>query len=121
MKQLDKLKLPGSAAGLSKEATKHCRAVMKQLDKLKWSKRQKTIGLDDPVNTQGTVDTQGTNTHSTNTHSTAHELKKAKRQVEQELAEQQTQLEELEELEDELQRTEYQEIQLEMSMQALKT
>ena len=42
MKQLDKLKLPGSAAGLSKEATKHCRAVMKQLDKLEWSKRQKT-------------------------------------------------------------------------------
>ena len=116
MKQLEKIKLPGSVAGLSKEATKHGRAVMKQLDKFQWNKRQKPIGLDDPVNTQGTADTQGTNTHST-----THEFKKNKRQVEQELAEQQMQLEELEELEDELQRTEYQEIQLEMNMQALKT
>ena len=83
---------------------------MKQLDKFQWNKRQKPIGLDNPVNTQGT-----------NTHSTTHKLEKAKRQVEQELAKQQTKLEELEELEDELQRTAYQEIQLEMNMQALKT
>ena len=89
---------------------------MKKLDKFEWSKRQKPIGLDNPVNTQGTVDNQGTNTHSP-----AHELEKAKHQVDQELAEQQTQLEELEKLEDELKPTEYQEIQLEMNMQALKT
>ena len=89
---------------------------MKQLDKFEWGKRQKPFGLDDPVKTQGTTDTQGTNTNST-----AHKLEKAKRQVEQELAEQKTQLEELETLEDELQPTEYQEIQLEMNMQALKT
>ena len=100
MKQLDKLKLPGSAAGLSKEAPKHGRAVMKQLDKFEWGKRQKPFGLDDPVKTQGTTDTQGTNTNST-----AHELEKAKCQVEQELAEQQTRLEELEKLEDKLKRT----------------
>ena len=89
---------------------------MKQLDKFQWNKRQKPIGLDDPVKTQGTVNTLGTNTHST-----AHKLEKAKRQVEQELTEQKTQIEELETLEDKLQPTEYQEIQLEMNMQALKT
>ena len=47
-----------------------------------------------------------------------HELEKAKRQLEQELAEQKTQLEELE---DELQQTEDQKMRLEVNMQALKS
>ncbi|XP_047737475.1 myosin heavy chain, non-muscle isoform X3 [Hyalella azteca] len=79
--------------------------MQERLEEVDMSRKRLQVELDDLVSTRGTADKN------------VHELEKAKRSLESQLAEQKTQIEELE---DELQLTEDAKLRLEVNMQAMK-